>query len=75
MVSRNKGERRVPDQDLLGQRWKDLKNIDNWSKPEPDLETDCDDLSKIPQKDNEYREEKPKGIGEDLLDEIDYWYK
>jgi len=75
MVRRNECERRVPDQDLLGQRWEDLKNIDNRSEPEPDLEADCDDLPKIPNKDNEHREEKPKGICEELLDEINYWYK
>ncbi len=71
MVRRNERERRVPDQDLLSQRWKDLKDIDNRSEPEPDLDADCDHLPEIPEKDHEYRKEKSKGIRKDLLDEID----
>ena len=75
MVCRNECERGVPDQDLLGQRWKDLKDIDNRSEPEPDLDPDCDNLPEIPEKNHEHREEKPKGIREELLDEIDHGNK
>jgi len=75
MVRRNECERWVPDKDLLGQRWKDLKDIHNRSEPEPDLEADCDNLPKIPEKDHEHGKEKPKGIREDLLDEIDHGNK
>jgi len=75
MVSRNECKRRVPDQDLLGLRWKNLKDIDNRSEPEPDLKAYCDDLPEIPEKDYEHRKEKSKGICKELLDEIDHRYK
>jgi len=59
MVRRDDGEHRVPYQDLLGQWWKDLKDIDNRSEPEPDLESNADYLLEIPEEDDKHRKKEP----------------
>jgi len=60
MVSRDDGEHRVPYQDLLGQRWKDSKDINNRREPEPDLESDADNLLEIPEEDDKHRKKEPQ---------------
>ena len=75
MVPRNECECRVPEKNLLGERWKNLKQVHNRSEPEPNLETDGYDLSEIPEKDYHHREKKSKGISEDLLDEVNHGNK
>jgi hypothetical protein len=59
MERRDDGEHRVPYQDLLGQGWKDLKDIDNRSEPEPDLESDADHLLEIPKENDKHRKKEP----------------
>ena len=72
MVSRDDGEHRVPNQDLLGQRWKDLKDIDDRSEPEPDLESDADHLLQIPEEDDKHRKKEPQCVCKNLLDKVHY---
>ena len=60
MVSRDDGEHRVPYQDLLGQRRKDSKDINNRREPEPDLESDADNLLEIPEEDDKHRKKEPQ---------------
>jgi len=60
MVCRDDGEHRVPYQDLLGQRGKDGKDIDNRSEPEPDLESNADHLLEIPEEDDKHRKKEPQ---------------
>ena len=70
MVRRDDGEHRVPNQDLLGQRWKDLKYIDDRSEPEPDLESDADHLLEIPEEDDKHRKKEPQCVRKNLLDKV-----
>ena len=70
MICRNHGKHGIPNQHVLGKLGKDLVDVDNRGKPEPDLEQDTDDFFEITEKNHKHAKEEPECIREDLLDNV-----
>ncbi len=75
MIPGDHGKHRVPYQDLLGKAGKNVKDIDNWGKPEPDLESDRNHFLEVTEEHDEHREKESKGVRKDLLYEIQDRYE